>query len=67
MANSEIQGDGRQSNLPGVYKHPETGIKIETSEGSDGYIQGDAFVQVGFKYIGPHGSDEPKTELKITK
>ena len=62
MANSEKQGDGRKANLPGIYELPGTDVKITTSEGNDGYIQADAFVQVGFKYAGPHGSDKPKTE-----
>lgn len=65
MATTELQGDGRLPNKPGVYEHPETGIRLTTSNGTDGFIQGDAFVQVGFKYIGT--VEEVEEKSKTTK
>lgn len=56
----EQQSEGRRPNQPGVYYHPQAEKFIETSgvrrpDGSmsyasnDGKIQGDAFVQIGFR------------------
>lgn len=67
MENSEKQGDGRMPNLPGIYKLPGTDKVITTSIGNDGFIQADAFVQVGFVYAGPHGSDAPQAEKSEKK
>lgn len=51
--NTEKMGDGRPVNLPGLYRHTESGAEIiTTSDYDSGKIQGDALVQVGFKRVG---------------
>lgn len=59
---AETNGNGRQGNLEGLYRHPETGAEVVTQhDGKIGSAQSDAVVQVGFKYVGP----TPKTETKV--
>jgi len=71
MANSENNGDGRPANLPGVYRHPETGVElIALRHRKFGDQQADAFVQVGFKYVGPapkESAKKPKAEAIAPK
>lgn len=72
MADQELNGDGRPANLPGVYRHPETGKElIARRHRKFGDAQADGFVQVGYKYVGPAPKEAkavtPKTEVKITK
>lgn len=38
----EISSDGRPINLPGIYKHKDTGAIFETAPGEPGVIQADA-------------------------
>jgi hypothetical protein len=55
MANSkqEANGGGKPKNLPGVYRHEGSGKEIITSaDPNDGQIQADAFVRVGYHWIG---------------
>lgn len=55
----EKNGDGRPANLPGVYRHPETGKElIARRHRKFGDAQADGFVQVGYKWVGP----EPKAK-----
>lgn len=61
---SEVQGDGRPTNLPGVYRR-EDGKEIATTTDPDlGRVQADAIVQQGFKYAGPHSILEEKDTPK---
>jgi hypothetical protein len=51
---SETNGNGKTGNLPGLYRHPETGSEIVTQhDGKLGSAMSDGAVQVGFKYVGP--------------
>lgn len=53
MQKEEVMGDGRPVNLPGLYRHEESGTEIiTTSDPNDGRIQADALVQVGYKRVG---------------
>lgn len=45
----EKQGDGRVVNKPGVYYHPQADRFVETAKLVPGYIQADAFVQLGYR------------------
>ena len=59
---AETNGNGQKGNLPGLYRHPETGAEIVTQhDGKMGSAMSDGAVQVGFKYVGP----APKTETKV--
>lgn len=60
----ETNGDGRPVNLPGIYEHPETGAQlIARRHRKFADAQADAYVQVGFKYVGP----EPKVSKVSAK
>lgn len=49
----EANGGGKPKNLPGIYRHDGSGKEIITSaDPSDGQIQADAFVRVGYHRIG---------------
>jgi hypothetical protein len=63
---AELNGDGRPANLPGVYRHPETGKElIARRHRKFGDAQADGFVQVGYKYVGPAPKEsEKKPEAK---
>lgn len=63
MASSEVMGDKRPVNLPGLYRHEEAGTEIVTAAGAKGYIQADAAVQVGYKRVG----DIPKPQANKTE
>lgn len=68
--NTEKMGDGRPVNLPGLYRHTESGAEIITTSDYDaGKIQGDALVQVGFKRVGdiPTKVDKAEEETTPTK
>ena len=69
MAKDEMNGDGRPANLPGVYRHPETGVElIARRHRKFGDVQADGFVQVGFKYVGPAPKAEAAPKAKtLTK
>lgn len=59
---SETQGSNAKAiNKPGLYRHPETGAEVLTQNGSEGYIQADAAVQVGFRYVNESEATETKT------
>jgi hypothetical protein len=58
---SETQGGQRIINKPGLYRHPETGVEIQTQMGAEGFIQADAAVQVGFRYVNESEAKETKT------
>jgi hypothetical protein len=50
---TERSGDGRQHNAPGVYFDKLSETTMTTVEGSEGVIQADAFVRLGYEYVGP--------------
>lgn len=51
---AEVNGNGTKGNLPGLYRHPESGMEIVTRhDGKLGSAMSDGAVQVGFKYVGP--------------
>ncbi len=65
--NTEKMGDGRPVNLPGLYRHTESGEEVVTTSDYDaGKIQGDALVQVGYKRIGDIPTKVIKTEEEAT-
>ena len=60
---AEVNGNGKAGNLPGLYKHKETGAEIVTQhDGKLGSAMSDGAVQAGFVYVGP--APETKTEVK---
>lgn len=60
---AEINGNGKAGNLPGLYRHPESGAEIVvTAHEKFGNSQADGAVQVGFRYVGP-----APVETKTTK
>lgn len=59
---AETNGTGKKGNLPGLYRHPESGAEIVTQhDGKLGSAMSDGAVQVGFQYVGP----APKEETKV--
>ncbi len=62
---AETNGQGRPINLPGTYKHKESGVEvvIEDNHGL-GNQQADAFVQTGFVRVEPVA---PEPNVKETK
>ena len=46
---TEKQGDGRQINRPGYYKHDGANKVLKTSDLVPGHVQADAFVQIGYR------------------
>lgn len=59
---AESNGNGKTGNLPGLYRHPESGAELVTQhDGKLGSAQSDGAVQVGFVYVGP----APKEETKV--
>lgn len=65
MAES-VQEKSNQKNLPGIYRHPETGVELVAKQHPKfGSAQADGFVRVGYVYVGPEGSE--KTDEKKTK
>lgn len=66
---SESNGDGRKGNLPGLYRHPESGAEVVvTHHDKLGSAMADGVVQVGYKYVGPAPKETvqvaPKEEVK---
>lgn len=59
---TEIQGDGRPVNKPGVYRREDGSEIVTTKDPRFGSIQGDAIVQQGYKYAGDHSILEEKVE-----
>lgn len=60
---AEVNGNGKAVNLPGLYRHPETGAEIVTQhDGKLGSAMSDGAVQVGFRYVGPAPVE---TETKV--
>ena len=58
---SETNGNGKTGNLPGLYRHPESGAEIVTQhDGKLGSAMSDGAVQVGFKYVGPAPVEKAK-------
>lgn len=63
MSQTETNGDGRKVNLPGLYRHPESGAElIVKATPKFGTPMADGAVQVGFRYVGP--APEKKVETK---
>ncbi len=60
----EKSGDGRPQNKPGVYHHPEADKNIITQPGSEGVIQADALVRVGYKWTGEVPTREKLLEMQ---
>lgn len=55
-------------NKAGFYKHKETGVVVEVGENPEiGSGQADAFVQVGFVYVGTENPEVKAPEVKKTK
>lgn len=53
------------SHKSGFYKHKETGIVVEINEIPGlGNPQADAFVQVGYEYVGTEDPNAKVTEVK---
>lgn len=51
---AEKQGDGRPTAKAGLYRHKETGAEVIATETEKfGNPQGDAYVRLGFEYVGP--------------
>lgn len=60
---AETNGNGTKGNLPGLYRHKESGAEIVTQhDGKLGSAMSDAAYQVGFRYVGP-APVETKTEV----
>ena len=67
MSVTERQGDNRPANPLGVYRHPKAGKEIITRDHPRlGTVQADAFVQMGYEYVGPAPKNKqaPKKEDK---
>lgn len=45
----EMNSDGRRTNLPGIYKHKDTGVEFITADGEDGVIQADVLMSPVWK------------------
>lgn len=57
---------GKPKNESGYYKHKETGAIVEVrNEEEYGTAQADAFVQVGYVYIGSELPQEAKVEPEV--
>ncbi len=53
---AELNGNGKQLNKPGLYRHKETGIEVELDANPGlGTPLIDAFIQAGYVFV-----DEPK-------
>jgi hypothetical protein len=62
---AETNGQSRPVNLPGIYKHKETGVTVEIQDAHGlGNQQADAFVQTGFVRV---EAEAPQAETKQTK
>lgn len=62
---AETNGNGSRGNLPGLYRHPETGAEIVTRhDGKLGSAMSDGAVQVGFVYVGPEPVETPVKEVE---
>lgn len=66
---SEKNPDGRPTNLPGIYKHKETGARYITVEGTEGVIQADALMSPVWKDSWERIGDVPSRVdlLKLNK
>lgn len=70
MDSTEVHGDGRPFNKPGLYRHPESGAEvIVTHNPKLGSAMADGVVQVGFKYVGPAPAEEvaPLADPEVEK
>jgi hypothetical protein len=66
--NTEKMGDKRPVNLPGLYRHEESGTEIvTTTDYESGKIQADALVQVGYKRVGDIPTAKPADEVVPAK
>lgn len=64
MAES-VQEQSNQKNLPGVYKHPETGEELVAhNHPKFGSAMADGFVRVGYVYQGPEKQESEAQESK---
>lgn len=67
----EINGNGKQTNKAGYYKHKETGRVVEVGETPEyGSPMADAFVQAGYEFIGneaPAAEVSPEADTKKEK
>ncbi len=61
---TETPGNGRPQNEPGIYHHPAADKTIITQAGSDGVIQADALVRVGYVRTGDVPSREKILEMQ---
>lgn len=56
---AEKNSDGRPINLPGVYKHKDTGATFITSDGNEGVVQADALMSTVWKDAWERVGDVP--------
>ncbi len=62
MSQTETNGEGKSRNLPGLYRHPESGAEIIITDNPGiGSAMADGAYQTGFRYVGP-APVETKTE-----
>lgn len=59
MQSKEINSDGRPINMPGIYKHKDTGAEFITSEGQEGVTQADSLMNPLWKDAWERVGDVP--------
>lgn len=64
MQSRELNGDGRPINLPGIYKHKDTGQTYITPDGDEGVAHADALMSPVWKDAWQRVGDVP-TRLEI--
>jgi len=62
-----MNGDGRPINLPGVYKHKDTGAEFITSEGDEGVAQADAMMSPVWKDAWKRVGDIPSGQELLAR
>lgn len=65
---SETNGNGKQLNLPGTYRHKESGavVELEATPGVGTPVI-DAFVQFGYEYVEPSEVETVVSDTKVKK
>lgn len=59
MQSKEMNADGRPINLPGVYRHRDTGKEVITSDGDEGVAMADAMMSPVWKDAWERVGDVP--------
>jgi hypothetical protein len=66
MSTTETNGSGRAVNLPGLYRHPESGKEVVVQANPKlGSAMADGVVQVGFVYVGPAPVETKPSETAV--